>query len=1110
MVPAEQVEAAPERRLVTMLFADLSGYTELCARLDPEDVHDVVRPAMRALRAVAESFGATVPGIQGDGFLAIFGAPLAHEDDAERAVRAAFGLHDALRQINTGDRPFVVPELHIGINTGEVAVWSGGGPLDVSVAGEAVNLASRLCGLAAPGEVCVGARTVELTRGRVDFDEATTTVVRGIAEPVAVYRALGINADAVAGRRTLSLKAGFVGRTSLLRELDVLLEAARTTQKSQVAVVVGEAGNGKSRLALEWSGSYDDVTVISAGCSAYDQGVLTPWSAIVAQLGEVEQVMPTGDDPVAAALHTLREFVEPLAGKQPVVLILDDLHWAPADSVRLLEEVHAAPWDVPVVVLGLTRPDGWSGQCPSYPLGPLDEAEMQDLLKGTLGTSLPGPVVSALMRRSGGNPLFLEECLALLVESGGVVIDEGTFEVDLAQVAAIPTSMRQFIGARLDALPTAEKSLVQDAAVAGDAVWDGWLTHVDPGRDVGALLDSLERRGLLRRSPATSVRGSREYVFKHALIREVAYGSLSRRTRADRHLSAAGWLADASTDSGTAIPSVLLAHHYASAWDLVAADTATSGHPRCGLASAAVEHLARHADELGAGQPRRAEATLTRALGIVGAAPECFPANVSADLATARAAARFDLQEYAGVFADLDDAEVVMDVDTEPSSRGWARRLRAQTLSALSRVSEAEPVFEEALALLQSAGDAVGMAHTLRYQAFNARLTDRRAYLSGLARAYDAFVAAGDLAGQRDVAIDLSYELSTEGGAAFSRWYAIAEASTDFDRDLRARASLRRAGAFVAQNRGENHVALELTRSAYADATAVGATRVTVDALICRLAATSALGAAEENERVFVAAVTLGDRLGLRRLIAMAHIHSARPRLLMRDLPTALMRVSVGRELLGEIGDLLNPDADLAGLAIARDSGDWSHASVLGEAAVVLLERQGEVLYAVPVRLDLGRAALVGDPGRAVVLLAEALDAARRQDTPQHGALAASCLEQAQLLSGQQTSQRIGTAPEHSVELEATASENSGLRHAVRGSWVEAAECFHTAATAWATIGSTVWLARALLWQSESARRAGVAQPAETVEVVDQLLNDLGSPAGLPSVFVGQLTSIAG
>ncbi len=1103
MVPAERAEAAPERRLVTVLFADLSGYTALCSRLDPEDVHDVVRPAMRALRSVAESFGGTVPSIQGDGFMAVFGAPLAHEDDAERAVRAAFGLLAKFSEI-ASRTSLNLPGVHVGINTGEVVVWTGLGLDELSIAGDAVNVASRLCGVAGAGEICVGPRTVELTQRAIDYSEPTPSQIRGIVEPVPVCRATGIRADAVAGRRAISLQSGFVGRVDVLRGLDVVLDEARRTKRARTALVLGDAGYGKSRLAMEWVGSYDDVTVLTSGCTPFDEDPLSPWSAIASG--------PPGADPgdplaVESMVTRLLAFLRPLADDRPVVVIADDLHLATPESRRVLTELERRAAALPIVVVALARPEIEATDVRTFVLGPLEDAEMRELLTGVLGAPLPEATATALLHRAGGNPLFLEECAAHLVEAGHVVVSQDAIIVAPDSVEEIPNSMRQFIAARLDALPPDERTLLQEASVGGDAVWAEWLDDLESDRDARAVLGRLEQRGLVRRSSASLVARAAEFTFKHALIRDVAYESLTRRRRSAAHLSLARWLDDDARHDND-VPLGALAHHYSSAWELARTELAADGAPDCALARSAVGALGRHADALVSANPRLAAAALERAAAIVDAAPECFDDTRRAELSTCRARVRVELGDFPGAIDDASAGEQLAG-ELRPLTRGRALLARARALTSLSRVDAAAPVFAESIALLRAAGDLSGAAEGLRYEASNHRLADRRRFLAGLHDAHAAYEELGDLAGQREVAAELSYELTMEGGPAYRKWYGAAEAASDLDVDIRIRASLRRSAAFMAQNRGERRRAVELAALAYADAESIGAVRITVDSLICQLEATSALGLAEENVILSREASLLADRLALRRFRALALLFSARPKLLQRRPAIASQHVADARALLGEMGGS-SRDADLTEVVLARDSGTWDQALALGRTSIDALERDGNGLYALPVRVDVARAMLGRDAAASVDLLAEALDAARRHDTPQHGGLAAACLEQAQLLSGQETSQRIGAAPERSVELDATMAESAALRSALRGEWAEAASSFGAAAEVWSEIGATVWLARAMTWQIEAGVRANTPASPDARDVVVQLLADLQAPAGLADSFAQQLAAATG
>ncbi len=1145
-----EATAAPERKLATLLFADLTGYTALCARLDPEVVHDFVRPVMRGLRQVAESFGGTVPGIQGDGFMAVFGAPVAYEDDAERAVRAALALQDHVRDVNSGESALQIPELHIGVNTGEVVVSAARGSDWLAVAGDAVNIASRLCSLAGTGEIYVGPRTYDLTRDCVDFSPVQQGDVAGIESPVALHRVIGARAEVASGRRQLSLRTGFVGRAETLRELDHVLTRARETRSTQVVAVRGEAGHGKTRLALEWTQRLDGVTVLVGGCSPYGEtGVMAPWSDAISSAAGVSQLAPgddaeervgqwlggvthrsvdsslpgrliqlmlpateggtTGDDRLRSHLHALGAAFEMLCQIGPLVVILDDLHWASAESISLVEQLHRSPWPLPVVVLGLSRPDVPMPTVPTIDLGALDGVDMQALLDSAIGQPLSAAVADVLLNRSGGNPLFLEECLRMLVEGGGIEVTSAGVHVDEAEVRRIPNSMRQFIAARLDALPPQEKALLQEASVAGDVLWDRMLDALSPSRDNAGLLASLEARGLLRRRLTSSVPGSVEYGFKHALIRDVAYESLPRRARSGRHAAIAAWLenAAAASASGASAPASVLAFHFEQAWELARSE-ALGGPPSCEAAKAAVTHLLRYADETVRTYPRLAEPIYTRALGIIDEAADCFDAEARALTLLGRARARAEQHQHIPALADLSEVDGNGHGEALAGLRPRALLLRGISLSMLTRFDEAATVFGEALEAFRAVEDAGGVAEALRRRAFNLRFSNRRAYIEGFQEAFAVYQNLGDQAQQREVAGDLAYELTMEGGEGYRTWFALAQSLTDLDADARGRGSLRRTEAYMAQHRGENLRALDLARAAAGDAAMTGLTKLALDAALCQLAATGALGLAEENERTFATASTLAEELGQRRTRAMVFAHSASARARARQRDVADDRLSVARELLGAIGDVKNSDPDILEATIALDSGDWPRLRVLADRVIQAYERDGFHLYPVPKYVDIARSLLGEAPEVAVAACETALEMTRRQDTPQLGAVAALCLEQAQLLAGQPTSAPAGGAPENSAEIRATTAENRGLRAAQQGDWTAAETAFADAAEVWSTLGATIWLVRALVWQACALRAAGRENEVVVVELpIPGLLADLRTPDGVADAFVDQLTA---
>jgi tetratricopeptide (TPR) repeat protein len=312
----------------------------------------------------------------------------------------------------------------------------------------------------------------------------------------------------------------------------------------------------------------------------------------------------------------------------------------------------------------------------------------------------------------------------------------------------------------------------------------------------------------------------------------------------------------------------------------------------------------------------------------------------------------------------------------------------------------------------------------------------------------------------------------------------------------------------MAQHCGENLRALELSRSAAGDAAVTGVTKLALDAALCQLAATGALGLAEENERTFEGALALAEELGLRRMQAMVLTHSASARARSRQRPEADARLDAAREILTEIGEVDNNDPNILEATIALDAGNWPIARVLANRAIELFEHRSYNLYPVPRHLDVARSLLGEAPDVAIAACEAALEATRREDTPQYGAVAALCLEQAQLLSGQPAVPHVGGAPETSAEIRATVAENRALCAARQGDWATAVSAFAEAAETWSTLGATIWLVRALVWQSAALRGAGREADCVQVELpIPGLLADLRTPDGVAEAFVSQLTA---
>src|SRR5215203_1863257 len=611
-VPAE------ERRLVTVLFCDLVGFTARSDQADPEDVGALLRPYHARFRAEIERLGGTLDKFIGDGVMAVFGAPVAHEDDPERAVRCALGMLAAIEELNEA-RPSLDLAIRIGITTGEALVRLGPDQQSEGVVGDVVNTASRLQGVAPAGGVVVGEATFRATRRLFDYQELGAVQVKGKADPVPIWRLEGPR-----GRTGVEPEAGtpLVGRQAELGLLEgAWLEAVRTATPRLVTVTCAP-GVGKSRLVRELAAVLDErpelVIWRQGRCLPYGDGI-TFWALgeiVKAQAGILESDPPAevtakleaavaalvadpadaewlkariapllgiaGPDGVKAERAELfaawRRFAEAIAAARPLVLVVEDLHWADPAMLEFLEYLVEHSADLPLLILATARPEllerqpGWgegSHASTRIPLGALSDLETARLVAALVGrSSLPVGVQALLLERAAGNPLYAEEFARLLADHGLVL--EG--EVAAAPDIPVPETVHGLIAARLDALTPEVRALVQDAAVVGRVFWPGAVAAMDgaradgdgPGPAVLASLAELERKQLVQRARTSSVQHQDEYVFWHALVRDVAYAQIPRVGRARRHQAVAEWV-EAVAGERVGDLAEVVAHHYGQA-----------------------------------------------------------------------------------------------------------------------------------------------------------------------------------------------------------------------------------------------------------------------------------------------------------------------------------------------------------------------------------------------------------------------------------------------------------------------------------------------------------------------------------------------------------------
>jgi predicted ATPase/class 3 adenylate cyclase len=620
-------DAREERKVVTVLFADLVGFTSRAEQLDPEDVRAMLSPYYARLRSELERRGGTVEKFIGDAVMALFGAPVAHEDDPERAVRAALAIRDAIGELNESD-PKLELQVRIAVNTGEALVRLGAHPSEGEgmASGDVVNTAARLQTSAPVNGILVGETTYRATERQIEYREAPPVTAKGKAAPISVW-------EAVEPRARYGVDIGRRGRAPLVgreRELDVLLDAlarARNEGASQLVTLVGVPGIGKSRLVVELSAAIDDQPELifwrQGRSLPYGEGV-TFWALaeiVKAQAGiletdsaeqaleklrrtiedgtadsaeaawieghlrplvGVEDDAQIRDDRQAEAFAAWRRFFEHLAERSPLVLVFEDLHWADDGLLDFID--YLAEWasDVRLLVVCVARPElltrrpGWGGGKPNattLSLSPLSREETARLIAALLEQAvLPAELQSALLLRAEGNPLYAEEYVRMLEDRGLLRKEDGTWRLEQAEDFPLPESVQGIVAARLDALPPEEKALVQDAAVLGKVFWIGAVAAVGKKErwEIEQLLHALGRKEFIRRERRSSVAGEEQYTFLHVLVRDVAYGQIPRGGRSARHRAAAEWIASLGVDRSED-RAEMLAHHYLSAIELARA-----------------------------------------------------------------------------------------------------------------------------------------------------------------------------------------------------------------------------------------------------------------------------------------------------------------------------------------------------------------------------------------------------------------------------------------------------------------------------------------------------------------------------------------------------------
>ena len=554
---------------MTVLFCDVTGSTALGERIDPESLRNVMARYFETAKGAIERHGGTVEKFIGDAVMAVFGVPVVHEDDALRAVRAAADLRDALVPLNEElEQRFQTRlQLRTGVNTGEVVT----GTEERLATGDAVNVAARLEQAAQPGEILLGEETLRLVRGAVEVEPVAPVEAKGKSEPLAAYRLVTVDQGS-APRAHIGPMIGRERQRHVLEEAFANVVADRTCH---LFTVLGTAGVGKSRLVSEFLDGLQQATVVVGRCVSYGEGIsYFPVTEVAIQLkadaGEHPGLAPIlGDDEAPSSPDEIawafRKLLEQRAADGPVVVVFDDIHWGEPTFLDLVEHIADFSREAPILVLCMARPElldrrqAWGGgkmNATNVLLEPLGTDETAELLANLLPSHVGDGLQTRILDAAGGNPLFVEEMVAMVAE-------RQAGNGDAAEMT-VPPTIQALLAARLDQLDPHERVVLERGSVEGNVFHRGVVEALAPDEhEVPRQLMSLVRKELVRPDRA-QLAGDDAFRFRHLLIRDAAYDALPKAERADLHQSFAAWL----EEHGAELVELdeILGYHLEQAW----------------------------------------------------------------------------------------------------------------------------------------------------------------------------------------------------------------------------------------------------------------------------------------------------------------------------------------------------------------------------------------------------------------------------------------------------------------------------------------------------------------------------------------------------------------
>jgi len=797
-LPTDERRTLAERKVITALFCDLVGSTELADRVDPEDLDALLRSYHGLVRRRIEAFGGTVEKFIGDAVVGVFGVPNVHEDDASRAVSAALRVVEEVAETELG------VHVRIGIMTGETLVR---GDLDPTAGeglatGDTLNIAARLQGHAPVDGVLVGAATREAAGGAFAWQDAGRLALKGRADPLQAW----VARRAKQAGPTIGELTPFVGRASEVDAVVAAFERSRRTPSLEILTIVADPGIGKSRLVREAVSRIaaldESACVLKGRCLPYGDGI-TFWA-----LGEIVSgyagILDTDDQAtVAARLDAVltepdpqlrswmrdrlgplvglrvetappqqdetfaawRRFLVSIARERPLVLVIEDLHWADDALVAFLHSLWADRAAAPVDLIVTARNEvrerhpSWLGSDDGrsvLALAVLPESLIGELIRAALPEA-PDDLLATILDRAGGSPLYAEQLAAMLREQGG----GGPLDV-----TSVPPSIQALLAARVDTLPREVKPVLLDASVIGRTFWSGAVEVLgpDPGSSVAAALDDLAKRELVRSSEPSSMDGESEFTFWHALLRDVAYGRLPRRERMEKHERAASWIADRSGPLAGRTTEIVV-DHYARAHELAialgAADAAVALRDRL------IDALLRAADHAMRSRPPRAIYQMQRALELT---PPEDPRWLRAS--TTLAAACIASRRFGDAVGPLEAAWATLHARGGASAAAEVAEPLAIALGNSGSTSRATDVLAEARRAIEGTPGPLLVA-IMGAQAMNASMSGRQAEAMAVAA---ETVSLADRLGIPPPARAL---MALGSDADFVRAIAVADANAD-------------------------------------------------------------------------------------------------------------------------------------------------------------------------------------------------------------------------------------------------------------------------------------------------------------------------------------------